>query len=1083
MNNQDRRKIVNQAKADGYQGSYVDLFKQAAQDPAMVANTPEQKQAGLRPFHEQGKTDASMAFPDTPPNTPFNTVGMKAPIDIKKFDEQGHLVKSYDAVPPGLTNIDSGPNTGTVLETPSRMQDGGYNPGEYMNEMEPRVFPNQQRDAQWVKYAEDHDFAGRFPGETRTNEQIGLQRSNRNTVPLPPNPVGAKELRIKAQEGAFNIDPRLQNRIEAPQPQRTFLKPDNRSDRERAAADERFKADRKREEAIERGVNPNTAFMTPPGLGADNEARAAYEYDNPATSNIGQIAGGIGFLPIDRGLDVAMTAAGSAIRSGIDKFDANTLASLQKQNTSRLAEKVRTRDVDAYKNFKSEVDWKKWNPDTPNHPELMDEYKHIEFTTKSNGTWMKNADGSPYKGSAEQFIQENSSHFKKAYPQGANRVYHGTYNKHTPSVEATTPNELPFIFTSDDNLAREYMLITGPDKHNVPYATPQKIAHPRPNAKPYQSDKNATFSLLQPRSTNRYSIINEGDGWANVTIGGKRKDDLLANVKFQRETVIPQLKKSAGNHSANVQEARIAAAENHAARYEFWHKRFDELVHRKPSGAPNFEDVLRKSKYAGSYQSQPNVSTMMTDHLAEHMVEEGVDYSIHYGLHDGGHSQFVNIHNSRPGNYLKSRIGNVGFFDLNNKDVFKAAAPIGIGAGMMSQRKDGGYKKAQKGSVVDYLLPALEANNPTEFADTQASNQAKVVSKSEQDLSAEQQRVEDVRANVIPTAENLAQLNSDIKYSNNIFGAGDSQYRPHLSHFDKMKKAKTPEEYKALEKEAKKSYPELIEAIPENNIMVMNHGKYKADDELYCTPYGCYTYDKAGATDVPEYSGNYGFVGGTKNGKNPFQKISGDEAVPGDIGLMLEYSPVDYRDPSKGKALRPHHTTILSEKTDDPQVIKAYSAIDGQRLNFMEGLLKAEDKRDKEGNKHEGRWDYYRYIGQTPYMQRAVGNAKHNQKQADMVAQAMQQQAEVASQLPGRDLTNVETIGRRDAANIEGNDISQDIVNITTEIPEQRKSGKQKVEELSNAVQGKVETAKERRARIKAINKRTRQNIKNIRKG
>ena len=338
MNNQDRRKIVNQAKADGYQGSYVDLFKQAAQDPAMVANTPEQKQAGLRPFHEQGKTDASMAFPDTPPNTPFNTVGMKAPIDIKKFDEQGHLVKSYESVPPGIQNLDTGPNEGTVIETPARMQKGGgldeaarlirehnlkedstfenivemfdptgisawddayraytsmkargasfpnmdegldmlgaipvmgkakaavnlykksnkpiryglteaynkvfrhtgraasiidgiedetgfldrkeqnkpvqrqtggYNPGEYMNEMQPKVFPNQKRDAQWVNYATEHDFAGRFPGETRTNEQIGLERSNRNTVPLPPTPTVPKELRVRAQEGATRQD-------------------------------------------------------------------------------------------------------------------------------------------------------------------------------------------------------------------------------------------------------------------------------------------------------------------------------------------------------------------------------------------------------------------------------------------------------------------------------------------------------------------------------------------------------------------------------------------------------------------------------------------------------------------------------------------------------------------------------------------------------------------------------------------------------------------------------------------------------------------------------------------------------------
>jgi len=65
--------------------------------------------------------------------------------------------------------------------------------------------------------------------------------------------------------------------------------------------------------------------------------------------------------------------------------------------------------------FKSEIDWGKWNPETPNYPELINEYNAIEETTKLNGTWMKNPDGSSFKGSPEQFIQQNSSWFKKAF--------------------------------------------------------------------------------------------------------------------------------------------------------------------------------------------------------------------------------------------------------------------------------------------------------------------------------------------------------------------------------------------------------------------------------------------------------------------------------------------------------------------------------------------------------------------------------------------------------------------------------------------------------------------------------------------
>lgn len=127
MTNAQRRQIVDEAKARGYEGSYVDLFnQQSAAIPQDVAQhgTPKSMD-GLRPAHQAGNTEASMAFTDVPPNTPFNTVGMRAPIDIKKYDEQGHLVKSYESVPPGIQSLDTGPSRGTVIETPARMQEGG----------------------------------------------------------------------------------------------------------------------------------------------------------------------------------------------------------------------------------------------------------------------------------------------------------------------------------------------------------------------------------------------------------------------------------------------------------------------------------------------------------------------------------------------------------------------------------------------------------------------------------------------------------------------------------------------------------------------------------------------------------------------------------------------------------------------------------------------------------------------------------------------------------------------------------------------------------------------------------------------
>jgi len=263
--------------------------------------------------------------------------------------------------------------------------------------------------------------------------------------------------------------------------------------------------------------------------------------------------------------------------------------------------------------------------------------------------------------------------------------------------------------------------------------------------------------------------------------------------------------------------------------------------------------------------------------------------------------------------------------------------------------------------------------------------------------------------------------------------------------------------------------------------MMMNNQKYDADDELYCTPYGCYTYKKAGAKDVPEYSGNFGFVGGANKGENPFQKISADKAVSGDVGIMYEHVVNDYRDESKGMSLRPHHTAILSEKTDDPQLIKAYSAVNGERLNFMEGMLKAEDIKDKAGDTKEGRWDYYRYIGQTPRMQRNLSDSKHNQKQADLVSKALQKQAELSANMPKTE--NISMIDRRRASKIESENNSQDIVKSFETIPEVKKSNKQKVEQAANSVKGKIETAKQRKARVNAVRKKARAQTKAVRKG
>jgi len=90
-------------------------------------------------------------------------------------------------------------------------------------------------------------------------------------------------------------------------------------------------------------------------------------------------------------------------------------------------------------NFKSEINWSKWNKEIPENTQLMQEYNTIEQKAKANNTWMKNPDGSPFKGTPEQFVQQNSENFKKAFPH-----YHGEILNHNTNAELNTIDEYFF---------------------------------------------------------------------------------------------------------------------------------------------------------------------------------------------------------------------------------------------------------------------------------------------------------------------------------------------------------------------------------------------------------------------------------------------------------------------------------------------------------------------------------------------------------------------------------------------------------------------------------------------------------------
>ena len=144
MDNSTRRQLLDRARSAGFPGSILDVYAAydqgrdlvqehiqqqqmaSTQPPMQVAQTPQEQEQGLRPAHEAGNVNQSMAFPNVQPGQSFNTVGMKVPINIDKVDNQGNLVESYKAVPPGIQNLPTGPYEGTVIESPAKMQKGGF---------------------------------------------------------------------------------------------------------------------------------------------------------------------------------------------------------------------------------------------------------------------------------------------------------------------------------------------------------------------------------------------------------------------------------------------------------------------------------------------------------------------------------------------------------------------------------------------------------------------------------------------------------------------------------------------------------------------------------------------------------------------------------------------------------------------------------------------------------------------------------------------------------------------------------------------------------------------------------------------
>lgn len=310
------------------------------------------------------------------------------------------------------------------------------------------------------------------------------------------------------------------------------------------------------------------------------------------------------------------------------------------------------------KSFKSEIDWAKWNKEIPDNAPLMKEYNTIEQTSKASGSWMKNPDGSAFKGTPEQFVQQNSENFKKAFPNPVlNEAGNVQYNYHGSPNKLTEFDESKFY-------SGQYGkgVYTSPDKEAIlkSYANPKK----RRTNKIAEITKNAEYKEGEAHLYELYINSKNPKNYDNILDSGEWVGDIKDFGKNVKD--IPSLQEWKKSHKEFLNSNSFLDSDEKILRF------MDNTGGSTFKVKENFKEVL------------PNVDFLKIPSTP--LQEQVTPFS----------------------NRLKSAIGNSGMFDMTNPNIYKSVtgAAIGTGAAVagsqaFDQQRNGGVVKDDNG----YLNP------------------------------------------------------------------------------------------------------------------------------------------------------------------------------------------------------------------------------------------------------------------------------------------------------------------------------------------------------------------------------------------
>ena len=317
------------------------------------------------------------------------------------------------------------------------------------------------------------------------------------------------------------------------------------------------------------------------------------------------------------------------------------LRSIKTSIAPELRQGLRTTGPSFGSKVKSEIDWGKWNKEIPENPQLMNEYNAIEQTTKANGSWMKNPDGSAFQGTPEQFVQQNSNNFKKAFPNpvldDAGNVqynYHGSPNKF---------NEFDKTKFYSGNYGKG--IYTSPDKEGI--------------LNSYANDTKSRVNRIREMTGGEGNDANLYELYINSK-NPKIFDDVL------------ELPSSIKNYGKSI--------EDFPTRSELYNQYSKEV--KDNSWIKSDEDFDKFLSYMNKTPREKAQLTLPDNDFIRindtRLKEQVIPFS----------------------NYPKSAVGNNGMFDMTNPNIYKAIVPGAIGLGAASQleqKKEGGIIKDDRG--------------------------------------------------------------------------------------------------------------------------------------------------------------------------------------------------------------------------------------------------------------------------------------------------------------------------------------------------------------------------------------------------